>query len=137
MFTPITETLDSVTAQCYDEIKPHVVKKTDLQVTIQYYADGTDPNHWGFDESSTAYVTKGATKRTIEYKIVNSLYTGGLVIEKDSIPDNDGIFDFTVTLTHPNADFTALGFTGTVGGTWKKTVTVNGDQAFCIDFRFA
>ena len=113
----ITETLDSVTAQCYDEIKPHVVKKTDLQVTIQYYADGTDPNHWGFDESSTAYVTKGATKRTIEYKIVNSLYTGGLVIEKDSIPDNDGIFDFTVTLTHPNADFTALGFTGTVGGT--------------------
>lgn len=116
----ITETLDSVTAQCYDEIKPHVVKKTDLQVTIQYYADGTDPNHWGFDESSTAYVTKGATKRTIEYKIVNSLYTGGLVIEKDSIPDNDGIFDFTVTLTHPNADFTALGFTGTVGGTWKK-----------------
>ena len=124
----ITETLDSVTAQCYDEIKPHVVKKTDLQVTIQYYADGTDPNHWGFDESSTAYVTKGATKRTIEYKIVNSLYTGGLVIEKDSIPDNDGIFDFTVTLTHPNADFTALGFTGTVGGTWKKTVTVNGDK---------
>ena len=124
----ITETLDSVTAQCYDEIKPHVVKKTDMQVTIQYYANGTDPNHWGFDESSTAYVTKGATKRTIEYKIVNSLYTGGLVIEKDSIPDNDGIFDFTVTLTHPNADFTALGFTGTVGGTWKKTVTVNGDK---------
>ena len=125
----VTETLDAATANYYTELLPHVVEKTDVIGSVQYYADGMDENHWNFDETGTYAAAQHVMSRELDYTIVNRLYTGGLAIEKDSVPDDDGSFAFTVTLNHPYADFSQLGFSGTVGGDWTKTVSaVAGDS---------
>ena len=129
----VTETLDAATANYYTELLPHVVEKTDVIGSVQYYADGMDENHWNFDETGTYAAAQHVMSRELDYTIVNRLYTGGLAIEKDSVPDDDGSFDFEVTLNHPYADFSQLGFSGTVGGDWTKTVSaVGGDSIHWI-----
>ena len=124
----VEETLTGAAAAYYNQIRPHVVVKTDTPLSVSYHADGTS-FYFGFDESQEAFVQNGGLSRELDYTIVNRLYTGGLVIEKDSVPDDDGSFDFTVTLNHPYADFSQLGFSGTVGGDWTKTASaVAGDS---------
>jgi len=124
----VEETLTGAAAAYYNQIRPHVVVKTDTPLPVSYHADGTS-FYFGFDESQDAFVQNGGLSRELDYTIVNRLYTGGLAIEKDSVPDDDGSFAFTVTLNHPYADFSQLGFSGTVGGDWTKTVSaVAGDS---------
>ncbi|MFQ9985073.1 MAG: Cna B-type domain-containing protein, partial [Lachnospiraceae bacterium] len=113
---------ETLTSPYYTELLPHVIEKNDTSMSISYYANGTSQNHRGFDESGTSYVKDGCTKRTIDYTIVNRLNTGYLVIEKDSIPDDDGSFNFTVEVTHPDADMTASNW-----AVFPKSVTLDGD----------
>ena len=127
----ITEEMQGATASYYTEILPHIITKTDEKKAVEYYANGTDLNHWYFDESGTRYVTEGLVKqRTIEYKILNRLERGVLVIEKDSIPDDAAeAFEYTVKIKPP-AGGTVNDSTWTEdSGRWTKTVTISkGDK---------
>lgn len=95
-----TEMLPSPADTYYRELLPHVIDKTDQTKRPEFLAAGT-PFYRLFDERDSAYDADYKAPRSLQYKIINELQQGGLVIEKDSIPDKDGSFAFTVTLTPP------------------------------------
>lgn len=113
----------------YTEVLPHVVEKSDAVATAQYWAKGNavNPNYWDFDETAQNQYIKG---RVIDYKIVNRLDVGGLVVEKDTVPDDDSAatFVFTVTLKHAAADLSSMGTPGSSVHEVTRSVTLTGES---------